>query len=38
MLDVVVYEPEIPPRTGNIIGPCATTGFGLHLIHSLGFE
>ena len=38
MLDVVLYEPEIPPNTGNIIRLCANTGFGLHLIHPLGFE
>jgi tRNA (cytidine/uridine-2'-O-)-methyltransferase len=38
MIDVVLYEPEIPPNTGNIIRLCANTGFGLHLIHPLGFE
>ena len=38
MLDVVLYEPEIPGNTGNIIRLCANTGFGLHLIHPLGFE
>jgi tRNA (cytidine/uridine-2'-O-)-methyltransferase len=38
VLDVVLYEPEIPPNTGNIIRLCANTGFGLHLIHPLGFE
>lgn len=38
MLDIVLYEPEIPPNTGNIIRLCANTGFGLHLIHPLGFE
>jgi tRNA (cytidine/uridine-2'-O-)-methyltransferase len=38
MLDVVLYELEIPPNTGNIIRLCANTGFGLHLIHPLGFE
>ncbi len=38
MLDVVLFEPEIPPNTGNIIRLCANTGFGLHLIHPLGFE
>jgi len=37
MLDVVLYEPEIPPNTGNVIRLCANTGFGLHLIHPLGF-
>ena len=38
MLDVVLYEPEIPPNTENIIRLCANTGFGLHLIHPFGFE
>ncbi len=38
MLDIVLYEPEIPPNTGNIIRLCANTGFFLHLIHPLGFE
>lgn len=38
MLDVVLYEPEIPPNTGNIIRLCANTGFRLHLIEPLGFE
>jgi tRNA (cytidine/uridine-2'-O-)-methyltransferase len=34
---VVLYEPEIPPNTGNIIRLCANTGTELHLIHPLGF-
>lgn len=38
MLDVVLYEPEIPPNTGNIIRLCANTGFSLHLIEPLGFD
>lgn len=38
MLDVALYEPAIPPNTGNIIWLCANTGFGLHLIHPLGRE
>ena len=38
MLHVVLYEPEIPPNTGNIIRLCANTGFELHLIEPLGFE
>lgn len=38
MLDIVLYQPEIPPNTGNIIRLCANTGFGLHLIRPLGFE
>lgn len=35
---VVLYEPEIPPNTGNIIRLCANTGATLHLIEPLGFE
>ena len=38
MLNVVLFEPEIPPNTGNIIRLCANTGFQLHLIEPLGFE
>ena len=38
MLDIILYEPEIPPNTGNIIRICANTGFRLHLIEPLGFE
>ncbi len=38
MLDIVLYEPEIPPNTGNIIRLCANTGFRLHLIEPLGFD
>lgn len=38
MLHVVLYQPEIPPNTGNIIRLCANTGFRLHLIEPLGFE
>ncbi len=38
MIDIVLYEPEIPPNTGNIIRLCANTGFPLHLIEPLGFE
>ncbi len=37
MLHVALYEPEIPPNTGNIIRLCANTGASLHLIHPLGF-
>jgi tRNA (cytidine/uridine-2'-O-)-methyltransferase len=37
-LDVVLYQPEIPPNTGNIIRLCANTGARLHLIRPLGFE
>ena len=38
MLDVVLFQPEIPPNTGNIIRLCANTGFRLHLIEPLGFD
>lgn len=38
MLDVVLYQPEIPPNTGNIMRLCANTGSRLHLIEPLGFE
>lgn len=37
MFHVVLYEPEIPPNTGNIIRLCANTGTWLHLIEPLGF-
>lgn len=37
MLNIVLFEPEIPPNTGNIIRLCANTGFRLHLIKPLGF-
>ena len=33
-----MYEPEIPPNTGNIIRLCANVGASLHLVHPLGFE
>lgn len=38
MIHVVLYEPEIPANTGNIIRLCANTGAQLHLIKPLGFE
>ena len=38
MFHVVLYQPEIPPNTGNIIRLCANTGSRLHLIEPLGFE
>ncbi len=38
MLHIVLYEPEIPANTGNIIRLCANTGMQLHLIKPLGFE
>lgn len=37
MFHVVLYEPEIPPNTGNVIRLCANTGCALHLIEPLGF-
>jgi tRNA (cytidine/uridine-2'-O-)-methyltransferase len=37
LLHLVLFEPEIPPNTGNIIRLCANTGAQLHLIHPLGF-
>ncbi len=38
MFHIVLYEPEIPPNTGNIIRLCANTGCHLHLIEPLGFD
>lgn len=38
MFDVVLYEPEIAPNTGNVIRLCANTGARLHLVEPLGFE
>jgi tRNA (cytidine/uridine-2'-O-)-methyltransferase len=38
MFSLILYEPEIPPNTGNIIRLCANTGAILHLIEPLGFE
>lgn len=38
MLKIVLFQPEIPPNTGNIIRLCANTGCSLHLIGPLGFE
>ena len=38
MFDVVLYRPEIPPNTGNVIRLCANTGARLHLIEPLGFS
>ena len=38
MFHVVLYQPEIPPNTGNIIRLCANTGAMLHLILPLGFD
>ncbi len=38
MLDLILFEPEIPPNTGNIIRLCANTGITLHLVGRLGFS
>lgn len=38
MFDVVLYQPEIPPNTGNVIRLCANSGARLHLIAPLGFS
>lgn len=38
MFHVILYQPEIPPNTGNIIRLCANTGSRLHLVRPLGFE
>ncbi|MGH1537193.1 MAG: tRNA (uridine(34)/cytosine(34)/5-carboxymethylaminomethyluridine(34)-2'-O)-methyltransferase TrmL [Gammaproteobacteria bacterium] len=38
MFNVILFEPEIPPNTGNIIRLCANMGCDLHLIHPLGFH
>ena len=37
MLHVVLFQPEIPPNTGNVIRLCANTGAALHLVEPLGF-
>ena len=38
MFHIVLFEPEIPPNTGNIIRLCANTGAQLHLVEPLGFK
>jgi tRNA (cytidine/uridine-2'-O-)-methyltransferase len=38
MFHIVLYQPEIPPNTGNVMRLCANTGNRLHLIAPLGFE
>ncbi len=38
MFSLILYQPEIPPNTGNIIRLCANTGVALHLIEPLGFD
>jgi tRNA (cytidine/uridine-2'-O-)-methyltransferase len=38
MLHIVLFRPEIPPNTGNVIRLCANTGSTLHLVKPLGFD
>jgi len=38
VFNLILFEPEIPPNTGNVIRLCANTGIGLHLIEPLGFD
>lgn len=38
MFSLILYQPEIPPNTGNIIRLCANTGTALHLVEPLGFD
>ena len=38
MFHIVLFQPEIPPNTGNVIRLCANTGSALHLIQPLGFD
>ncbi len=38
MFHIVLYQPEIPPNTGNVMRLCANTGCSLHLVRPLGFE
>jgi len=38
VFSLILYEPEIPPNTGNVIRLCANTGVALHLIEPLGFD
>lgn len=38
MFHIVLYRPEIPPNTGNVIRLCANTGCRLHLVKPLGFR
>lgn len=38
MFEVILYQPEIPPNTGNIIRLCANSGARLHLVEPLGFS
>ncbi len=38
MFEIILFEPEIPPNTGNIIRLCANSGTGLNLVEPLGFK
>ncbi|MDX1498403.1 MAG: tRNA (cytidine(34)-2'-O)-methyltransferase [Woeseiaceae bacterium] len=38
MFQLILFEPEIPPNTGNVIRLCANTGVALHLVEPLGFD
>src|SRR5512145_2684686 len=38
MFDIILYQPEIPPNTGNVIRLCANTGAELHLVEPLDFK
>src|SRR4029077_4859141 len=38
VFEVILYQPEIPPNTGNIIRLCANSGARLHLVEPLGFS
>lgn len=38
MFDIILFEPEIPPNTGNVMRLCANTGCRLHLVRPLGFS
>lgn len=38
MIDIVLFEPEIPPNAGNVIRLCANTGARLHLVEPMGFD
>ena len=38
MIDIILFQPEIPPNTGNAIRLCANTGATLHLVRPLGFD
>ena len=38
MINIVLYNPQIPPNTGNIMRLCSNTGFNLHIIEPVGFS